>query len=106
MKVASVADAKARLGDYLERAQTSGPVVITRKGKAVAVLIAPADEEDLETLVLSRSPRFLAILERSRKSIAEGKGIPAKEFWKIVKERTKQRPSAKRKRAKANSVAP
>jgi prevent-host-death family protein len=42
MKVASVADIKARLSAYL-KASAEGPVVVTRNGKAVAVLIAVAD---------------------------------------------------------------
>jgi len=88
MKVAPVADVKARLSAYLDHAESTGPVVITRNGKAVAVLIAPKDEDELEELVLARSPQFLAMLERSRKSIAAGKGIRSKEFWAAVKQST------------------
>jgi hypothetical protein len=51
--------------------------------------MAPEDEEDLERLVLARSPRFQALLERSRKSIAAGKGLPEKAFWEAVKERSR-----------------
>jgi prevent-host-death family protein len=47
MKVASLADVKARLSAYIEELPTKGPVVITRNGKAAAVLIAPEDDEDL-----------------------------------------------------------
>jgi len=63
-------------------------VIITRNGKPVAVLIAPADENDLESLVLARSPRFLELLGRSRKSVREGKGLSEAEFWKAVKARS------------------
>jgi len=37
---------------------TEGPIVITRNGKPAAVLIAPVDDEDLEDLILVRSPHF------------------------------------------------
>jgi prevent-host-death family protein len=84
MKVASVADVKAKLSAYLDECE-KGPVVITRNGKAVAVLVAPADDEDLERLVLSRSPRFQALLEKSRRSVRAGKGLPAKEVWKAAR---------------------
>ena len=46
MKIASVADIKARLSAYL-KASTDGPVVVTRNGKAVAVLVAVGDDVDL-----------------------------------------------------------
>jgi len=91
MKIAPLADVKARLSAYLEQAETEGPVIITRNGKAVAVLIAPQDDDDLERLVLSRSPRFQAFLSKSRRSIQAGHGLPADEFWRTVKQRTAKR---------------
>ena len=45
MKIASVADVKAHLSAYLKDAQR-GPVFVTRNGKAVAVLLAVADEDE------------------------------------------------------------
>jgi len=48
MRIAPVADVKARLSAYLDQCETEGPVVITRNGKAVAVLLAPMNDEDLE----------------------------------------------------------
>jgi prevent-host-death family protein len=39
MKIASVADVKAHLSAYLKETEV-GPVVVTRNGKAVAVLLA------------------------------------------------------------------
>jgi len=87
MKIAPVADVKTRLSAYLEACRSEGPVIITRNGKAIAVLLAPADDEDLERLVLSRSPQFRKLLERSRHSLKAGKGLPRDEFWKAARER-------------------
>ena len=95
MKVASLADVKAKLSAYLQEAETTGPVVITRNGKAVAVLLAPIDDDDLERLLFSRSPRFQALLNKSRQSIKAGKGIPHKAFWKAVKEKDRMPRSAR-----------
>ena len=53
MRIASLADVKARLSAYIEQCETEGPIVITRNGKAVAVLLAPADDDDLEGLLLA-----------------------------------------------------
>jgi len=36
MKIAPVADVKARLSAYLEECETEGRVIITRNGKAVS----------------------------------------------------------------------
>ena len=86
MKIVPLADAKARLSAYVDECTTEGPVIITRNGKPVAVLIAPADEDDLDSLVLARSPRFQALLTKSRRSIAAGKGLSSSEFWKAVRQ--------------------
>ena len=84
MKIASVADVKARLSAYLKESQ-KGPVVVTRNGKAVAVLLAVTDEDELERLVLAHSPKFQALLDKSRRQIEETGGIPHDVFWREVK---------------------
>jgi prevent-host-death family protein len=81
MKTASVADVKAHLSAYLEESE-SGPVIVTRNGKAVAVLLAMTDEDELERLVLAHSPKFQAMLDQSRRQIEETGGIPHEEFWR------------------------
>jgi len=96
MRIAPLSDVKARLSAYLEACQTDGPVIITRNGRALAVLLAPVDEDDLERLVLARSPRFQALLEKSRQSIKAGKGLSRKEFWQAVAERQKEASTARR----------
>src|SRR5947209_19277936 len=83
MKIASVADVKARLSAYLKETR-EGPVIVTRNGKAVAVLLAVTDEDELERLVLAYSPRFQAMLDKSRRQIEETGGIPHDQFWREV----------------------
>ncbi len=90
MRIASLADVKARLSAYIEEVQTEGPVVITRNGKAVAVLLAPADDDDLESILIARSPRFQAMLNQSRQDILSGKGLTEDEFWEAVEKRNPQ----------------
>ncbi len=89
MRIAPLADVKARLSAYLEQCEKEGPVVITRNGRPVAILLAPVDEDDLEGLLLARSPRFQALLEKSRRTIRSGKGLTHKEFWRAVAQRHK-----------------
>jgi len=83
MKIASVADVKARLCAYLKETQ-EGPVIVTRNGKAVAVLLAVTDEDELERLVLAHSRKFQALLDKSRRQIEETGGIPHDVFWREV----------------------
>jgi prevent-host-death family protein len=87
MKIVPIADAKARLSAYVDECATEGPLIITRNGKPAAVLLVPTDEEDLDRLMLSRSPRFQAMLDESRQSIAAGKGLSSNEFWKAARRR-------------------
>ena len=97
MRIAPLADVKARLSAYLDECSAEGPVVITRNGRPVAVLLAPQDDDDLERLLRRRSPRFQALLNQSRQSIAQGKGLSEKAFWDAVRKRSHEakRPPAK-----------
>jgi prevent-host-death family protein len=94
MKIAALADVKAHLSAYVEECENEGPVIITRNGKAAAILLAPKDDDDLERLMLAHSRRFQALLSKSRRSIKAGQGVPHDEFWKAV---------ARRRRAKRSS---
>ncbi len=81
MKIASVADIKAHFSAYL-RSATRGPVVVTRSGKPVGVLLAIDDEEELERLVLAYSPRLRTLLEAARQRIRAGAGIGHEDLWR------------------------
>jgi prevent-host-death family protein len=94
MKIASVADVKARLSAYL-KASAKGPVVVTRNGKAVAVLLGVHDDDELERMLLAHSPKLRAIFDAANRRMAEGKGIRHEEFWSKI-------PSGKRRRKQTN----
>ena len=83
MKVASVAEVAANFGVFLKDSE-NGPVVVTRHGKPVAVLLATDNEGDLERLLMGHSPKLQAILEAARKRFRSGAGIPHETFWKEV----------------------
>jgi prevent-host-death family protein len=91
MKIASLADVKARLSAYVDKAESEGPVIITRNGKPAAVLLAPKDDEELERLVLAYSPRFQALLDKSRRSLKRGEGVSHQDFWRTVPKRSTSR---------------
>jgi prevent-host-death family protein len=103
MRIASLADVKARLSAYLDECGAEGPIVITRNGKAAAVLLVPYDDDDLERLMLGRSPRFQAMLDRSRESIKNGEGLSEEAFWEAVHKRAKERKATASKGRRAKS---
>ena len=80
MKFASVADIKAHFSAYL-RAAVRGPVIVTRSGKPVGVLLAVEDEEELERLVMAYSPKLRTILDAARQRIRAGAAIPHEDLW-------------------------
>jgi prevent-host-death family protein len=96
MKVASVADIKAHLSAYLN-ASAQEPVVVTRNGKAVAMLVAVDDDDDTERLLMAHSPKLQAMLDAARQRIREGKGISHDQFWaQVEKENRTGKVSSKR----------
>jgi prevent-host-death family protein len=87
MKIVSVADVKAHLSAYLKAAEQN-PIIITRNGRPVAVLVPAGDEDDLERLVMAHSPKLQAILEAARQRFRTGEGIPHETFWQEVEAET------------------
>ncbi len=84
MKIASVAAVKAQFSAYLKESE-GGPVVVTRNGRPVAVLLGIQDEDEIERLLIAYSPKLRAILDRCRRQISEGKGLGHEEFWSAEK---------------------
>ena len=78
MKTLELVKATAPLAEYAAEVQ-AGPVVLTKHGEPVALLVAVKDV-DLETLSLSTSPQFQAIIEQSRERQQREGGIPAGEM--------------------------
>lgn len=84
MKIAPVAQVKARLSSYLKRLE-DGPVVITKNGKPVAALIATGDDEaELERLLLAYTPKFRRLMEQAKTNLRKSGGVEHKAFWQKV----------------------
>jgi prevent-host-death family protein len=80
MRIASVADVKAKLSGYIE-ASKEGPIVVTKNGKPAAVLLSVQDEDELERILLAHSPKLQHILEQAELQIRAGQGIDHDRFW-------------------------
>ncbi len=83
MRIASVREIASDFAVYL-KASEQGPVVVTRNGKPVAVLLRTGSKEDLERLLMGHSPKLQTILEAARKRFRAGAGIPHETFWREV----------------------
>lgn len=105
MKIVPLAQAKAQLSACVDEAATHGPIIITRNGKAAAVLLGAGDDDDLERLILAHSPRFQALLARSRQSLAAGKGIPHDEFWQQVEAKYGEKTASPKRRGRVVAKA-
>ncbi len=83
MKVATQEEVAADFAEYLKAAKKS-PVVVTNKGKPVAVLLRTGSAADIERLLMGHSPKLQAILQAARKRFRQGRGISHETFWKEV----------------------
>jgi len=83
MKIASVADVKAKFSGYI-KASEEGPIVVTKNGKPVALLLSVKDEDEIERLLLAYSPKFKNIMHVAERQVREGKGIKHDDFWRDI----------------------
>jgi antitoxin (DNA-binding transcriptional repressor) of toxin-antitoxin stability system len=67
-------EATAPLADYARKARR-GPVVLTRRGRPVAMLRL-LTEEEREDYLVSTHPGFVELIRRSRETCPPGSGIP------------------------------
>jgi prevent-host-death family protein len=68
MKIESLREVKNNFSSVIEQLNETGPVVITKNGKSRAVLLPVDESTDLQSLLLSASPRFWKIFDPAAKS--------------------------------------
>ena len=83
MNIAPLADVKARFSEYVKKTQ-QGPIVVTKNGRPVAVLLGIHDEDELERILLAHSPKFQALLDEAEQRIQQTGGLEHEAFWEIV----------------------
>ena len=77
-----LAEIKAHLSEIVDRVEHEHDrVVLTRNGRAAAVIMSPEDLEALEdTLELLSDPKALKEINRARQDVARGKVVTAEEL--------------------------
>lgn len=83
MKIAPLAEVKAQFSRYVEESK-HGPIIVTKNGRPVAVIVGAPNEEDLERLVLAHTPRFRRLLEAAEARIRSTGGMKHDDFWEDV----------------------
>ncbi len=83
MNIASVQKISNQFSTYLKTSERE-PVVITRHGRPVAILLSLKDESEIERLLLTYSPQFQTVLQTARQQIREGQGISHTDFWQEI----------------------
>ena len=79
MKKIALSEVKEDLCRFLHLAEKE-EVIITRHGQPAGVLIGFETEDDWLDYRLSNDPRFLARIEKARRSFAGGKGVRLENF--------------------------
>lgn len=83
MKIAPLAEVKDRFSAYIDESHES-PIIVTRNGRPVAMIIAIEDEDDLDSLLLVHDQRFLRLLEEARQRVRTTGGLSIAEMRQQV----------------------
>ncbi|MBI1832210.1 MAG: type II toxin-antitoxin system prevent-host-death family antitoxin [Planctomycetes bacterium] len=102
MKTASAAKMAAQFDDYLTVSQEQ-PVLITRNGKVIAVLMAVQDKAEAEQLVVRNARTLRSIFEKANEQLEKGEGIPHDEFWRQVEQSRRAKRTRSRKKPGAGT---
>jgi prevent-host-death family protein len=89
MKIAPLAEVKDRFSAYIEASKES-PVVVTRNGRPVAMIIPIENDDDLDSLLLAHNPRFIQLLEEARQRVRSTGGVSLTEFRQRLEERSNE----------------
>ena len=73
MRTESLREVKNNLSKVIEELPRTGSVLITKNGRARAVLLPVDDDTDLESLLLSQNKRLWQLIDRSIASAGKRK---------------------------------
>ena len=96
MRTVELEQATAPLAHYARRAGREG-VVVTLRGKPMATLMAVPKGADWESIAIGMHPKFLAIMERSRRAHREQGGISPDEMRRYFGIKRRRRVTKKRR---------
>jgi prevent-host-death family protein len=95
MKRTSVAELRTNLSAML-KASEKVPLLVTRNGKPIAVVVGVEDDEEMERYLMAHSPRLQEILRAAEARFDAGQGISHDEFWAEFLPRKKRLPRTRK----------
>ena len=98
MKIVPLAEVKNRFSAYVDAAKESA-IVVTRNGKAVALLTPILDDDDLDTLLLTHDREFGRLVTQARERVQSGQYLNNTQFWRELRRRRTRRAARKAKPA-------
>ena len=87
MAAVGIRDLKARTSEIIDRVEKGEPFLVTKRGRAVSVLL-PFGEE-VEDMILARAPEFVRLWQRGRREYEQGRTIP---WTKLKRELLTEKP--------------
>ncbi|RLC75268.1 MAG: hypothetical protein DRJ03_30530 [Chloroflexi bacterium] len=87
MRIAPVADVKTHFSAYIEKCK-DGPVIVTKRGRPVAVLVSMLEDDELERFILAHTPRFRRLLDAAEERIRQTGGMKHDDFWALLETTT------------------
>ena len=95
MKIESLREVKNNFSEVIEALPKTGPVIVTKNGRSAALLLPIDEDTDLESLILSNSPRFWKLFDRSasdkRTPLEELPDVDDDKAWKRLTSRKPKR---------------
>lgn len=85
MKIVPLSHVKDHFSAYIDESHAS-PIVVTRNGRPVAMIIAIEDEDDLDSLLLVHNQRFVQLLEEAHEHVRVTGGVSPAEFRNEIDE--------------------
>ncbi|MCB0052916.1 MAG: type II toxin-antitoxin system Phd/YefM family antitoxin [Caldilineaceae bacterium] len=85
MKLVPLSQVKDHFSAYIDESRES-PIVVTRNGRPVAMIIAIEDEDDLDNMLLVHNQRFVQLLEEARERVHVTGSVSLAEFRKEIDE--------------------
>ena len=83
MKIAPLAEVKTKFSEYVNESH-KGTVIVTKNGKATAVILGIHDDDELERIILSNSKRFISMMKASEKRILSKKVKTHEQMWEEI----------------------
>ncbi len=87
MRIENIREVKARLSRIVRDLPKEGSVIITRNGRACAVLMPVTDETDLETIAISQNRDFWKLYDQSLQRAEEEAWTPLEDLEEASEDR-------------------